>query len=78
MNDPIERDLGVQPLSRVMAQHGLKSQDLVNASTQQISFKMVARAVKGRRLTPHIQIKILNALNKAAKKNYSLKDIFNY
>ena len=28
--------------------------------------------------TPNVQCKILNALNKAAKKDYSLKDLFNY
>ena len=29
-------------------------------------------------LTPNVQHKILDALNKAAKKNYTLKDLFNY
>jgi hypothetical protein len=39
---------------------------------------MVARAAKGRRLTPHVQAKILNAMNRAAKEHYSIKDLFNY
>ena len=39
---------------------------------------MVGRAVKGRRLTVHVQNKILHALNIAAAKTYSLKDLFTY
>jgi len=74
----IERDLGQQPIAKIMLELGLKPNDLVSNSTEQISHKMVSRAVKGRRLTAHIQIKILNALNNAAKKNYTLKDLFNY
>jgi len=61
-----------------MVKYGLKPNDLVRNSTEQISHKMVARAAKGKRLTPRVQLKILNALNKATKKNYSLKDLFNY
>lgn len=71
-------DLGEQPIAKVMAELGLKSHDLVNASTEQITHKMVAKAMKGRRLTPHVQRKILTALNKAAGKEYGLRDLFNY
>ena len=78
MDKNIERELGEQPLAKIMAELGLKGHDLVSCSTEQISHKMVARAVKGRRLTPHVQVKILNALNKAAGKNFALKDLFNY
>ena len=77
LND-IERDFGEQPIAKIMVEYGLKPNDLVRNSTGQISHKMVARAAKGRRLTPHVQLKILNALNKATEKNYSLKDLFNY
>jgi len=73
-----KRDLGGQPIARIMALHGLKSHDLVAASTEQITHKMISRAIKGRRLTPNVQNKVLNALNKTAKKKYALKDIFNY
>ena len=78
MNDPIERDLGEQPLARLMAARGLKSHDLVAASTEQITHKMVARACKGRRLTPNVQAKILRALNLATGQRYSPGDLFNY
>ncbi len=74
----MERDLGKQPITDIMALHGLKAHDIVVASEEQITHKMVSRAVKGRRLTPNVQCKILNALNKAAKKDYTLKDLFNY
>ncbi|TAN60583.1 hypothetical protein EPN16_05040 [bacterium] len=74
----IERDLGEQPIAKIMAGYGLKPNVLVKNSTEQISHKMVARAAKGRRLTPRAQLKILNALNKATEKNYSLNDLFNY
>ena len=78
MNIDIERDLGEQPVAKIMALHGLKAHDLVACSTEQITHKMVGRAVKGRRLTPAVQSKILNALKSASKKNYLLKDLFNY
>lgn len=78
MNNNIIRDLGEQPIAGIMKDHNLKSHDLVNSSTEQVSYKMVSRAFKGRRLTPHIQSKILKALNQASGKNYTLKDLFNY
>jgi len=71
-------DLGEQPVARIMAELGLRPNDLVSNSTEQITHKMVSRAVKGRRLTPNIQCKILNALNRATGKQYGLKDLFNY
>jgi urease accessory protein UreF len=78
MENDIKRELGEQPLAGVMAAHGLKAHDLVSSSSEQITHKMVARAVKGRRLTPNVRSKILLALNKAAGKSYSLRDLFNY
>jgi len=71
-------DLGEQPLAGIMAERGLKRHDLVAHSTENITFKMVSRACKGRRLTPHVKLKILNALNLASSQQYSMKDIFNY
>ena len=77
-DEKIERDLGEQPIKRIMLEYNLKAHDLVSASTEQITHRMITRAGKGRRLTQHIQIKVLNALNKAANKTYALKDLFNY
>ncbi|MFA5350282.1 MAG: hypothetical protein WC357_02990 [Candidatus Omnitrophota bacterium] len=78
MNDEIERELGEQPIAKIMAEHGFKPHDLVSISTEQITHKMVSRAVRGRRLNLRIQHRILNALNEAAEKQYALKDLFNY
>ena len=78
MNKNIEFDLGPQPIAAIMAELKFKPVDLVNNSGEQLTFKMVNKAVKGRRLTPNIQHKVLNALNKASAKEYRLKDLFNY
>lgn len=78
MNNNMEYNLGPQPLAKLMAEHGFKPNDLVSNSTEQLTHKMISKAVKGRRLTPNIQRKVLNALNKAAGKQYQLKDLFNY
>ena len=78
MSAELERDLGEQPIAALLRQLDLKSHDLVAASTELITHKMVARACKGRRLTPNVKTKIRNALNKAADKSYTLADLFNY
>lgn len=78
MDTPIERDLGEQPLAQIMRDHTLKPHDLTQTSAEQITHKMVNRAMKGRRLTPHVQRKILNALNKATQKQFVITDIFTY
>jgi len=78
MNEGIERELGVQPIAGILIERNLKPHDLVAASTQQLSHKMVSRACKGRRLTLNTQTKVLNALNLATGKNYSLHDLFSY
>ena len=78
MSNIIERNLGEQPLAGLMAEHGLERHDIVSASTEQLTHKMVARAMKGRRLKPRTQTKVLNAFNAAAGKNYSLPDLFQY
>ena len=78
MEPDVERDLGEQPIARLLAGGGWKAHDLVNASTEQITHKMVARACKGRRLTPNVQAKILRALNTLAAAQYRREELFNY
>ncbi|NQT06129.1 MAG: hypothetical protein HQ575_01165 [Candidatus Omnitrophica bacterium] len=78
MNPDIEKNLGEQPIAKIMAEHNMKPHDLVAASAEQLTHKMVARAVKGRRLTPNAKSKVLRALNKATGKNYTLTNLFNY
>jgi hypothetical protein len=76
--EPAERNLGEQPLARLLAERGLSSKDLVKASTQQLTHKRVARGAKGRRLTPNTQAKVLQALNAATGQSYALSDLFDY
>jgi hypothetical protein len=78
MTEEIERNLGDQPIARIMAEAGLKPNDLVSASAVQMTHKMVSRACKGRRLTPNVQAKVLAALNAASGKTYALADLFTY
>ncbi len=78
MNIEIKRNFGEQPIKKIMTEYELKPMDLVAASTEQITHKMVARACKGRRLTLNVKSKILNSLNKATGKEYSIKELFNY
>ena len=78
MNDNIERNHGLQPIGDIMAEHNIKPHDLVASSRSQLTHKMVTRACKGRKLTLNTKSKILNALNLATDKNYTLSDLFNY
>jgi hypothetical protein len=78
MSTEIERNMGPQPVVEIMAAYNLKPHDLVAASTEQITHKMISRACKGRRLTPNTQSKILTALNAAMNSQYTLADLFTY
>ena len=78
MNSNIERNLGEQPIARIMREHNLKPHDLVTASATPLTHKMVSRACKGRRLTLNTQSKLLAALNRATGQTYALGDLFNY
>ncbi len=78
MNIEIDRNLGEQPIARIMADHDLRARDLVAISTQQLTHKMVSRACKGRRLTPNVQAKVRDALNKSTGKEFSMRELFAY
>lgn len=78
IKNDIPRDLGEQPIARLMKLHGLKAADLIANSTEQITYKMISRAIKGRRLTPNVRSKIRCAINRAAGKQYFSEDLFNY
>lgn len=78
MPEEIERNLGEQPIAAILAERHLKPHDLVAASTEQITHKMVSKASKGRRLTPRVQGKVLRALNAATGEHFTLSDLFNY
>ena len=72
-------DCGPQPLDALMTRLNISNHDLVAASTDQLTHKMVAKGRKGRRLTLNAQKKILNALNRAQTgRKYVLEDLFGY
>ena len=72
------RNLGPQPLAEVLEQRGVSPHDLVEASTEQITHKMVSRAIKGRRLTANTMGKIVRAVNAATQSDFAPGDLFNY
>ena len=72
------RELGVQPIGALLEQFQLKPHDLVAASSEQLTHKMVARAVKGRRLTSNTKGIVQRALNKAANSKFTFSQLFNY
>ena len=69
---------GSQPIIDIMAARSLSSHDLVAASDQQITHKMIKRACSGRRLSQNVKLKVKNALNNATSEHYTLRDLFNY
>jgi hypothetical protein len=82
---PIQRNLGPQPLDSIMTGADLHNHDLVNSCTEPMTHKAVQRARKGRRLTVHMQRRMVTALNKALtlkgsppEREWTLKDLFTY
>ncbi len=73
-------ELGPQPLDALLDELNVSNHELVAASTEQITHKMVAKGRKGRRLTYNIQGKLLRAVNALGKREepYVLEDLFNY
>lgn len=79
MNENNDMEKGVQPLDQIMIRLNLKNDDLVSASQQQLTFKVLAKGRKGRRLTLNGQTKILKALNaRCPETPFQLSDLFNY
>ena len=89
MQDNDERDLGVQPLNRMMDEWGVGNHDLVEVSTEQLTHKQVQKARKGRRLSLKMMQKVTRAFNvaiwyrlsdeqKESYYEYMHRDLFNY
>ena len=55
----------MKSLDVIMTEHGLTNADLVRVSTEQLTFKMVQKARKGKPITPNVQKKIDAALKTA-------------
>lgn len=78
MGSEQERDLGEQPILGRMRERGISSADLVRASSEQLTHKMVSRATKGRRLTANTMGKVVRAWNVAAGEDLPASELFNY
>ena len=76
----IEMDVGVQPLDAIMTEKEIKNHDLVNVAPPGfITHKQIQKGRKGRRLSMHLQDKVLDALNAfSAPESYEFTDLFNY
>lgn len=72
-------NLGTQPIDDIMSTSGLSNRALVDASAEMLTFKVVQKARKGRRLTRRAQEKVLRALNKSSgERTYKREELFNY
>lgn len=76
--DPEMREMGTQPLDARLRTLGLENADLVEASSEQLTHKQVARARKGRRLTRRMQDKVRRAYEAASGESERLEDLFTY
>ena len=72
------REFGPQPIDQLLHDLKISNHDLVLASTEQLTHKMVAKARRGRWLSSKVRQKILRAFNKASGENFTAKDLFNY
>ncbi len=80
---PEALELGEQPLHKVLESHQIANRDVVACDeTLAVTFKVIGKARKGRRLTARMQRKVLVAVNAAltAKELPALQfqDAFNY
>ncbi len=73
-----DRDFGPQPIATLMHGHGLAPADLVAASGEQLTFKAVQRAMKGRWLTPNMRGKVARALAARLGRHVAPAELFNY
>ncbi len=80
MSEEMNMNVGVQPLDALMAEKEIKNHDLVAAVPPGfINHKQVQKARKGRRMTAHMQDKILEALNAfCAPEAFRFEEIFTY
>ncbi len=76
--EELEKNLGEQPLKAILEEKKLSTKDLLSASRVPMTFKLVARACKGRRLTNRSKKVVLEALQLATDHVYKMTDIFNY
>ncbi len=74
----LQRDYGPQPLAELLAAKGLTNHQVVAASTEQLTHKMVSKGCRGRYLSSKVRQKILRAVNALTGETYTLAQLFNY
>ncbi len=79
----IQREMGIQPIDAIMNEHDLTNHDVMQMNRGGLTHKNIAKARKGRRLSPKIKVRITEALNALLKqrkveKSFVPKDLFNY
>ena len=72
------RNYSIDETVALMDELELSAKDLVRASTEQLTHKMVQRARKGRRLNPHVMVKVRNAMSAASEREFTLTELFTY
>ena len=75
MNTDAKREYGLQPLDGLMTELELVNHDLVAASTEQLTHKMVSKGRKGRWLTMPVR-RNPSELQQASGKTFPLSDLF--
>ena len=80
MTEEIEMNVGTQPLDALMTGKDIKNNDLVAVAPPGfITHKQIQKGRKGRRLTMHMQQKVLDSLNAfSAPEEYKWEDLFTY
>ena len=80
MSEENTMNVGTQPLDAIMTEKGIKNNNLVAiAPPGFITHKQIQKGRKGRRLTMHMQQKILDALNiYSAPESYEWEQLFTY
>ncbi len=79
-----ERNLGTQPLDAVLLELDIGNHDVVAAFGKPgLTHKALQRARKGRKLTPHMKVRITESLNsllrnRAVDRHFGVRDLFNY
>jgi len=71
-------DKGLQPLDRLMREHGLGNHDVVKVMPRNLTHKMVQKGRTGRRLTPKVQQRLLEAVRQVTGASWEWGDLFNY
>ncbi len=75
---PENMEAGPQPIEQLLEKHNSSVTDIIKASDEHLTHKVIRKACRGRRLTKRMQNKIVRALNHYANTEYRRDELFNY